>query len=356
MTTTQSPHDSTSDRFWSSRTTARDFYPGSLAYRERILKNAPPGARVLELGPGTGRDAGLLADAGARVVVVDRSPAALDMIRRSGTAPRAAMLRGDGQQLPFADSTFDLVGHQGLLEHFRNPMPLLAECQCVLKHRGVLVVDVPHTFHPWTLIKQMIPAANRWFAGWETQYTPRQLRRRVQEAGFVVVEAYGDWMRPSLAYRCVRVGFERVGVALPQYPPRWQGGRVERWWLATNVGQLTACNIGVVAQRRRASCSPTGSRSDRVLAHRAPLPPQHAVVRPTPLPQTSRHSTNGPRTQRRGSADQRSNRDAHAARPGSLLRKAILIQDLRLEPSGVPLIHRQDRRTTIDYLTRLAGL
>lgn len=250
MTTLRSPQADTWDRFWSSRTAATDFYPGSIAYREHLVRNAAPGARVLELGPGTGRDAGLLADAGARVVVVDFSPAALDLIRRSGTAPRAALLRGDAQRLPFADSTFHLVGHQGLLEHFRDPMPLLAECRRVLKPGGVLVVDVPQTFHPWTLIKRVMLVVGRWFAGWETQYTPRQLRRHVEKAGLLVVETYGDWMRPSLAYRGARAGFGRVGIALPQYPAGWQGGRVGRWWLATTVGRLTACTVGVVARRR----------------------------------------------------------------------------------------------------------
>ena len=40
-----------------------------------------------------------------------------------------------------------------------------------------MVVDVPQTFHLYTLMKQILIALNRWFAGWETQFTPGELER-----------------------------------------------------------------------------------------------------------------------------------------------------------------------------------
>jgi SAM-dependent methyltransferase len=59
------------------------------AVRRRLLDAFPPGARVLELGGGTGEDAAFLADAGRSVLLTDASPAMVDVARRK-LAGRAA--------------------------------------------------------------------------------------------------------------------------------------------------------------------------------------------------------------------------------------------------------------------------
>ena len=105
--------------------------------------------------------------------------------------------------MPFADGTFDVVFHQGLLEHFRDPLPLLRENIRVLKPGGFLVVDVPQTYHYYTLGKQILIALDRWFAGWETQFTSASWRPGPQR-GLQIVRSYGDWMVPGLWYRALR--------------------------------------------------------------------------------------------------------------------------------------------------------
>jgi SAM-dependent methyltransferase len=203
---------------------------------------------VLEVGPGTGRDAAAVAAAGHRVVALDRSPEALALIERSGqTAVRCVL--ADGLVSPFPDGSFDLVYHLGLLEHFRDPMPLLRENHRLLRSAGTLVVDVPQTFHAWTLIKKALIAADRWFAGWERQYTPGQLRRVVEGAGFEVMETYGDWMRPSLLYRSTRAGMARLGDLTPAHPPWPERSKLGDAWLRTSPGLLTTNTVGVVARR-----------------------------------------------------------------------------------------------------------
>jgi len=52
------------------------------AVRRRLLAAFPPGARVLELGGGTGEDAAFLADAGRSVLLTDASPAMIEVARR----------------------------------------------------------------------------------------------------------------------------------------------------------------------------------------------------------------------------------------------------------------------------------
>ena len=135
------------------------------------------------------------------------------------------LVRADALALPFRDGAFEVVFHQGLLEHFRDPLPLLRENARVTGHGGRVVVDVPQTFHLYTLMKQILIALDRWFAGWETQFTPRGLERRMREAGLEVKRTYGDWMVPGLWYRVTREALKRTTrLTLPLEP------RGPAWW------------------------------------------------------------------------------------------------------------------------------
>ncbi len=127
-------------------------------------------------------------------------------------------MRGDAFKAPFPDNTFDLVFHQGLAEHFKDSLPLIKENYRILKHGGCCLCDVPQTVHPYTVIKHILIAMDKWFAGWEKQFTMGQLKKLMVDAGFKCEYAYGDWMRPNLFYRMLReLGF-KFGVELPKYP------------------------------------------------------------------------------------------------------------------------------------------
>ena len=155
-------------RFWRERSEIEDVYPTDGRVVEQILAEGPVSGRlVLEVGAGSGRDSISLAEAGATAVLLDYSAPSLEVAR--GVAARAGrrvhLVRADALAMPFRDGSFHVVFHQGLLEHFRDPRPLLRENVRVLGERGILLVDVPQRFHLYTVLKHLLIAVGRWFAG-----------------------------------------------------------------------------------------------------------------------------------------------------------------------------------------------
>ena len=231
---------------------------GGRLVRETLADGPVDGRWVMEIGAGSGRDLLDLADRGARGIVLDYSPASLRLVRAQAVArgTPVMLVQADATCMPFRDGAIDVSFHQGLLEHFRDPMPLLRENARITRSGGRVLVDVPQAFHLYTLMKQILIAFDRWFAGWETQFTVGELESRCREAGLEVVRTYGDWMVPGLAYRVTREVLKRgSGIRLPLHPrgPRWwsdgwdalrRGLRGRRWALHT-------CHvIGTVGRKR----------------------------------------------------------------------------------------------------------
>ena len=180
------------------------------------------GRRILEVGAGTGRDAVALAAAGAQVLTIDYVPGSLGLTLKAAAQARAdvSAVCGDGLAMPFADGSFDVVFHQGLLEHFRPAQAeaLLKENIRVLKKGGLLLVDVPQRYHIYTVIKHALIAVDKWFAGWEREFSVAELRTIMTQLGLEPIHTYGEWMYPSLFYRASREALLKVGVKLPLYP------------------------------------------------------------------------------------------------------------------------------------------
>lgn len=204
------------------------------------------------MGAATARDSASLAGHGAVAVALDYSRHALEKAAEAGGG--VMLVCGDAEALPFRDGVFDLVFHQGVMEHFRNPDPMTRECARVISPGGVLLVDVPQTFHPYTVMKKLLIALGGWFAGWETQYTAGSLGRFLRDRGLVPESAYARYFSPSLAYRLLREAFLRIGIALPLrpvlVPPLHRlRGRMRSAVENSRLGLLTGCVIGVYARK-----------------------------------------------------------------------------------------------------------
>jgi SAM-dependent methyltransferase len=150
---------------------------------------APAGGRILDAGCGTGFIAQALR-AEYRVAVMDAAPEAVRLCaKRELPAARAALA-----QLPYASSTFDLVGCFDVLYH-RAAWPLentLGEIHRVLKSGGVLVAVEP---------------AYQWLFGEadlldhaQERFTSAGLSEHLRTAGFSVRKAgyFNTYLAPAI--------------------------------------------------------------------------------------------------------------------------------------------------------------
>ncbi len=231
----------------------------------RLLENSLPKDRpacFLEVGCGTALDSCLLMKrcAAARGVAMDLSVRAVALAKANAAAMQLPLetLAADLTALPFPEASFDLVFSQGVLEHFTDPAPAMAEQARVLRPGGVLVVDVPQKFNPYTWIKHRAMRENRWPWGWETEYSVSELRAWGAPLGLEPRDAVGHQHGRILdralvhPHRFVHRKLHRSnGSGNGAYRPgplarAWEGG----WdWIDSAVGPYLAINVAVAFRK-----------------------------------------------------------------------------------------------------------
>jgi SAM-dependent methyltransferase len=104
---------------------------------------------VLDFGCGHGMAAVVLARRGARVTALDLSFGYLDEARRRALANQTAitLVQADGERLPFAEASFDLVWGNAVLHHL-DLFKAATELRRVLKPGGVAVFCEPWGENP----------------------------------------------------------------------------------------------------------------------------------------------------------------------------------------------------------------
>ncbi len=247
------------DSFWDEKKEVKEIYSNS----DRVVRNLVKvtdvkGKKILEIGAGTGRDSFPLVERGADVYQLDYSMNSLKIMKRIAEEEKmdVTIIGGDTFALPFKDGTFDIIFHQGLLEHFRHEKAtaLLKENIRVLKKGGLLCVDVPQRYHIYTLIKTFLISIDKWFAGWERSFSVPELKKEMQQLGLQTVHTYGEWMYPSLFYRMTREALRTVKIKLPlnpKIPVLYNIRKSLRDSLKdTTLTTYTALSMGVIGKKK----------------------------------------------------------------------------------------------------------
>jgi len=152
-----------------------------------------PGCKVIEIGAGSGATSLKLVEYNADVTCLDYSSSAVKLIRNNTVNLNSKMniVQGDAFNLPFEDNSFDICFHQGLIEHFKNPLPMIEEQKRILKNDGILLIQVPQRYSLMTIQKHILMFFGKWFAGWETEFSIRELNCLVKQTGLKPVKSAG---------------------------------------------------------------------------------------------------------------------------------------------------------------------
>ena len=162
-------------------------------WHAEMMSHVPGGARrVLDLGCGTGFFLKDLDHRHPGAVGLDISH---DMLKVSEQyVPRARVVTGDAEKLPFRPGAFDAVFCKGSLHHTRDHVGFLENCRRALAPGGVLVMSEPCNDNPliraarWTLYR-VSPHFHRDDEG----FRKKEIAGLCEQAGFEVlkVKKYG---------------------------------------------------------------------------------------------------------------------------------------------------------------------
>jgi ubiquinone/menaquinone biosynthesis C-methylase UbiE len=171
-----------------------------------------PGARVADLGCGSGVFSGILRQHGCRCTGLDISPKLIELARRK--YPDIEFLEGDVEHLPFADASFDGVLLGGIVHHLPDPSRCAKEVHRVLRPGGRFVAFDPNRMNPFMYLYRDRSSPFYSQVGVTENERPvlaRQTAATFRAAGFSVETDYQE----NLRYRYI--ASSRMRWLLPAY-------------------------------------------------------------------------------------------------------------------------------------------
>jgi len=163
---------------------------------EVIASHFPPGARILEIGAGTGRQA---LDIRRRGFAVEAIEIAESNYRDQQEFPITAY---DGRHIPFPDASFDVVFSSNVLEHVRDFDALHSEIKRVLRPNGRCVHVMPtHAWRFWTILAAFPAGVQKAVAVARAPGRPGTPLQKAAQAVVRVVRTLGHLFAPFVQGR-----------------------------------------------------------------------------------------------------------------------------------------------------------
>ncbi|HXJ93310.1 MAG TPA: class I SAM-dependent methyltransferase [Terriglobia bacterium] len=172
------------------------WFVGRRAIVTQILsKFVKQAAVAVDVGCGSGRNMLILRNHAGLTIGLDRSSAALALASALGFP----VARADGQVLPLAAGSADLLTALDVLEHLDNDMTALAEFHRVLRPNGFLLLTVPAYRFLWSEHDEALLHRRR--------YVASELHIKLARSGFRAVKrSYAVFFPffPIVLYRLFR--------------------------------------------------------------------------------------------------------------------------------------------------------
>ncbi len=209
----------------------------------------PAGAVVLDAGCGSGRTLEELVHYGSDVHGIELDAGAAEVARARGSFD---VQIGRLEELPWEDSTFDLITCLDVIEHTPDDRVTLRELRRVCKPGGWLLVTVPAYQALWSQHDE----ANHHYR----RYGRRALREAATEAGWQVhrmTSFNGLLLPPAAMVRLAQRRRRAVNGHTPnlQLGPSWLNGALERpLWLEAGWlrrGRTLPAGLSLLAVLRR---------------------------------------------------------------------------------------------------------
>ena len=163
---------------------------------ERVSRHRQ-GGDWLDVGCGDGQFISICRASGFHVVGIEPSAA---LASHAAATVDAEVRCGYYERGVFAAQTFDIISFVQVLEHLRNPKPVLEAALYHLRPDGLLVIEIPSIHAPhflaysWTGIKWFVKPPTGVIAPHQGYYCPRSLTMLVTGAGFSIAElTTGRW-------------------------------------------------------------------------------------------------------------------------------------------------------------------
>jgi len=150
---------------------------------------------ALDLGCGTGNYTLELYKRGFDVVGADLSLEMLKIAKQK--LPNVPFLKADAYNLPFKDSTFDLVMSITMFEFLKEPEKAVSEIYRVLKPNGEVIIGTMNGRSLWFIFKRLKSIFFETAYRYARFYTPRELEKLLIKSGFKEIESRGVIFFPS---------------------------------------------------------------------------------------------------------------------------------------------------------------